>query len=252
VQNDHRRKPSPITHGGIRAALTQEQLIKLGTASCRRSFKAGEAIFTEGDNTTHSFIVLSGALKLTKIHPDGERHIIGLMFPDDLLCGAFKHRQTCSAEAATDLELCAMPQEAVLTLFGEAPDFERLLFRAAVSELESCRDWTLLLRGCSAYQRVTGFLRMLAKRIQPRANSGQHDGAAPLHFTLPLSRAEIAGFLGITIETVSRQLTLMKKQAVIELPCSRDSREVIVPNVWLLAAKEAASFTGNRELAIAQ
>ncbi len=224
--------------------LTDEQLRKLEGASRRKSFKAGEPIFNEGDRTTHSFIVTSGALKLTKLHPDGERHVIGLMFPDDLLCGTFKPNYTCSAEAATDLVLCAMPLDTVIGLFDEAPKLERVLFRAALCELEASHDWMLLLRGCSAYQRVAGFLRLLAKRAQPGSRSAGREHAAGVRFTLPLSRAEIAGFLGITIETVSRQMTLMKKTAVIELPSSHDNREVIVRNLALLSAHAERDFSG--------
>ncbi len=228
----------PIRHRGIRSVLSEDQLRRLESAARRKSFHAGELIFMEGDITTHSFIVLFGALKLAKVHPDGERHVIGLMFQDDLLCGTFKSHQTCSAEAATDLDLYAIPLEILTTLSAEAPGLERVLFRAALSELEGAHDWMLLLRGCSAYQRVAGFLRFLAKR-------GQQSAAGGVRFTLPLSRAEIASFLGITIETVSRQMTLMKKQTVIELPVSRDNREVIVPNVALLSAHAEHDPSGN-------
>ena len=141
----------------------------------------------------------------------------------------FKSQQTCSAEAATDLELCAIPHEILSSLAAEALGLERVLFRAALSELEGGHDWILLLRGCSAYQRVAGFLGRVAEHAP-------QDEAGSVHFTLPLSRAEIASFLGITIETVSRQMTLMKKRGVIELPVSRDSREVIAPNLALLSA----------------
>lgn len=250
--NNHRYRPSSITHGGIRSALTDEQLRKLEAASRRRSFKAGELIFKEGDKPAHTFAVISGALKLTKVHPDGEEHIIGLMFADDLLCGTFKPRHTCSAEAATDLELCAIPVETLSGLLDEAPQLERVLFQAALTEHEAYNDWMLLLRGCTAYQRVAGFLGLLAKRVLPKAAVSQNDGSVPVQFTLPLSRAEIAGFLDITIETVSRQLTLMKKKSVIELPSSRDSREVIVPDVWRLGAQAVNGFSGSEGPAMLQ
>jgi CRP/FNR family transcriptional regulator, anaerobic regulatory protein len=238
LQKPHGQNAYPIRHRGIRTVLTEEQLRKLEGAARRKTFRAGELVFMEGDVTTHSFIVVSGVLKLTKVHPDGERHVISLMFQDDLLCGMFKPHQSCSAEAATDLELCAIPLEALSSLIVEAPGLERVLFRGALSELEAGHDWILLLRGCSAYQRVAGFLRLLAKR-------GQQDEGGSIHFSLPLSRAEIAGFLGITIETVSRQMTQMKKRGVIELPVSRDSREVIVPNLTLLSAHAERDIAGS-------
>ncbi len=238
MQKLHGHNAYPIRHRGIRTVLSEDQLRKLESAARRKTFRAGELIFMEGDVTTHSFIVVAGALKLTKMHPDGERHVIGLMFQDDLLCGMFKPNQTCSAEAATDLELCAIPLEALSSLTSEAPGLERVLFRGALSELEGGHDWIMLLRGCSAYQRVAGFLRLVAKR-------GQQDEGGCIRFSLPLSRAEIASFLGITIETVSRQMTLMKKRGVIELPVSRDSREVIVPNLVLLSAHAERELSAN-------
>jgi CRP/FNR family transcriptional regulator, anaerobic regulatory protein len=229
LHKPHGHNAYPIRHRGIRTVLGEDQLAKLEGSTRRKTFRAGELIFMEGDVTTHSFIVVSGVLKLTKKHPDGERHIIGLMFPDDLLCGMFKPNQTCSAEAATDLELCAMPLALLSTLTAEAPGLERVLFRGALSELEGGHDWIMLLRGCTAYQRVAGFLRLIAKR-------GQAGESGAIHFSLPLSRAEIASFLGITIETVSRQMTQLRKRGVIELPVSRDSRDVIVPDLMVLSA----------------
>ena len=172
----------PIRHQGIRSVLNEDQMRKVEAVARRKSFKSGELIFMEGDITTHSYIVLSGALKLTKVHPDGERHITGLMFPEDLLCGLFKSHQTCSAEAATDVELCANPLEILSSLCAEAGAGTRLVPRG-LERAESRDDWILLLRGCSAYQRVAGFLRLVAKR-------GQQDQTGGVRFTLPLSRAE--------------------------------------------------------------
>jgi CRP/FNR family transcriptional regulator, anaerobic regulatory protein len=233
VQNPNIRNACSIGHRDIRAVLTDEQLHKLEGVSRWKSYRAGEPIFQEGDTTTHSFIVVAGALKLTRIHPGGERYVIGLMFTDDLLCRAFKPRHSCSAEAAVDLTLCAMPAGAVLSLCEEAPKLERVLFRAALSELEANHDCMLLLRGCSAYQRVAGFLSFLAVRSQPSGRAALNGEGVQTRFTLPLSRAEIAGFLGITVETVCRQMTLMRKRGVIEL---RDNREVFVPNLGILSA----------------
>jgi CRP/FNR family transcriptional regulator len=184
--------------------------------------------------------VTSGVLKLSKIHPDNRRYTVALLFSGDLLSGAFRPRQTCTVEAATKLELCVIPLEALFKLFKEAPELERALFRASVRELEACQDWALLLRGCSAYLRVAGLLLRLATRAQLSANPAPGNGA-PVCFPLPLSRGEIAGLLGITIETLSRQMTLMKKARVIEISGSRD---VTVPDVALLAAQAASDASG--------
>lgn len=230
----HKYDAPAVRHRGIRAVLTQAQLRELERASQRISYKADEPIFREGDETAYSFIVVSGTLKLTKMHPDGECRVIALMFADDLLCGTFKARQTHSAAAATDLELCAIPHEILSSLCSREPKLQRVLFQAALNELEAGHDWMLLLRGCPAYRRVAGFLQVLASRAQPQPV--EQDGAVRVRLTLPLSRDEIAGFLDITRETVSRQMTLMRNRGVIEFPVSRVGRKVIVPDLALLIA----------------
>lgn len=236
MQNLESGNACSISHSDFRTALAHNQLRKLEKVSTLKFYKAGETIFHEGDTRTHCFIVVSGAIKLIKIHPGGGRHVIGLLFQHDLIYRTFKPHHLCSAEAAVDLMLYAMPLDAILSLCEKAPKLERVLLQAALSELEANHDWMLLLRGCSAYQRVAGFLRLLAKRAHPGGMADLCEEGVQVRFTLPLSRAEIAGFLGITIETVSRQMTLMRKRGVIELPVSRDSREVLVPDLAVLSA----------------
>ncbi len=233
MRRGHRFKPCPVTHEGIRSVLTDEQLSELEKAARPRTLQAGELLFEEGDSATHSFIVTSGVVKLRKIHPNKERYIIGLMFPGDFLSGAFKPCQSYSAVAATDVKLCAIPHEACEHLFKDAAELERAFFRASLSELEACHEWTLLLRGSRAYERVAGFLLHLARRAQPSIGSTLRNEPIPVRFVLALSRGEIAGFLNIKIETVSRQMTLMRERKIIHLP---ESREVIVPDMELLAA----------------
>ncbi len=171
-RNRHRNaakiKAAPIAHEGIRSALAEPQLHKLEAASQLRRLRGGERLFCEGDKVTHSFIVLSGTVKLTKTHPDGDPRVIGLLFAGDLLCGACGPLRTYSAEAGTDLELCAIPVEVTSRLAEEAPLLERVLFQAALAQLEARHDWMLLLRGASAFQRVAGFFRLLARQASPR------------------------------------------------------------------------------------
>lgn len=229
-------EPCQVVHEGIRAALTDPQLIRLEESSRRVCLKTGELVFREGDKTSHTFSVISGVLKLTKAHCNNQSLISGLMFPGNSLFDVFKPRHTSTAEAATDIELCKTPLEAYWRLFGEASELERALFRACISDLEARQDWLLSLRGCSAYRRVASFLLLLAKH----AETGAHRmDPVPVRFWLPLSRGEMADFLDLTLETVSRQLSLLKKRRIIEC---RSKNEVIVSNIALLAAHASGGF----------
>ena len=104
------------------------------------------------------------------------------------------------------------------------------MFEMMVRELDVCRDWTLLLGRKCSYERVAGFLLMMAKRV-PQAVSGHTFNTS--QFELPFTRAEMADYLGLTLETVSRQFSRLKKKRVISLP---SSREIVIPDMELLSA----------------
>ena len=112
----------------------------------------------------------------------------------------------------------------------DIPMMERWLFEFTARELDLCRDWTLMLGRKSSYERVASLLLMIAKRAR-------YTGCAPLpenyaQFELPLTRSELADYLGLTLETVSRMIGQLKRKGLIEL---RSTREVIVPDIALLA-----------------
>ena len=118
------------------------------------------------------------------------------------------------------------------------PRLERWLFEFTVRELDHCRDWTLTLGRKSSYERVASLLLMIARRAR-------YTGQTPLprnlaQFELPLTRSELADYLGLTLETVSRMVGKLKRKGLIEL---RSTREVIVPDIELLAA--VANMDGN-------
>jgi CRP/FNR family transcriptional regulator len=117
-----------------------------------------------------------------------------------------------------------------------------------VRELDICRDWTLLLGRKCSYERVAGFLLMMARRIPQSAA-----GANSAHFELPFTRAEMADYLGLTLETVSRQFSQLKRKRLIALPSSRD---ITIPDIELLAAVAqmetcSEAFDGGQSRAIA-
>src|SRR5262249_47503346 len=129
------------------------------------------------------------------------------------------------------------------------PELERQIFIMTVRELDICRDWTLLLGRKCSYERVAGFLLMMARRV-PQIDSG---GVNSAHFELPFTRGEMADYLGLTLETVSRQFSLLRRKRLIALTSSRD---IMIPDVELLAAVAqiescSEAFDGGQSRAIA-
>jgi CRP/FNR family transcriptional regulator len=196
----------------------------------RRTVLANQYIFRDGDEVTTFASILSGIVKLSKTTSDGEQHIIGLMYAPEFVGHTFSGQHRFSAAAATAVELCSFPRPSFGRLLIDFPALERWLFEFTVAELDLCRDWTLMLSRKSSYERVASLLLMIAKRslsacAAPAGNS--------VEFDLPLMRSELADYLGLTIETVSRKISRMKSEGVIEL---RGTRSVIVPDLDLLKA----------------
>ncbi len=221
----------PVRNKSICAALSDEELAGLSKMSYRKRVKAHQLIFLDGDDADQYFNVVEGIVKLVKTSPDGEQHIIGLIYPSDFIAQPLSAQHTYSAEAATDVELCCFPRAMFEAEMKINPTLQQRLFESTVRELDICRNWTLLLGRKSSSERVATFLYNLAKRV-PLMGCG-HAEHTPIRFRLPFTRGEIADYLGLTLETVSRQLSRLKQEKVIELPTTR---EVVVPDLGRLAA----------------
>lgn len=217
-------------HPGLCAVLSAAQRERLLGIARRRVMPANHYIFSDGEEATSFASILSGVVKLIKTTSDGEQHIIGLMYAPDFLGHTFEPYHRFSAVAATEVELCMFPRAAFRRLMLEIPEVERWLFQFTARELDLCREWTLMLGRKSSYERVASLLLMIAWR-------GKHMRAGPApgnsaEFEIPLTRSEVADYLGLTIETVSRMFGKLKQGGLIEL---RSSREVAVPNIARLA-----------------
>ena len=213
------------------STLSGEQLERLSAMGRRRTVPANHYIFRDGDEALYFGAILSGVVKLIKTTADGEQHIIGLMYAQDFLGHTFGKNHRFSAAAATEVELCTFPRAPFSRLLDDYPQLERWLFQFTARELDHCRDWTLTLGRKSSYERVASLLLMIARRAR-------YTGQTPLprnlaQFELPLTRSELADYLGLTLETVSRMIGKLKRKGLIEL---RSTREVIVPDIELLAA----------------
>ena len=210
--------------------MPAEQIDRLTSIARRRMVTANQYIFRDGDEAVSFAAILSGVVKLIKTTASGEQHIIGLMYAPEFLGHTFSNNHRFSAAAATEVELCTFPRTSFSRLLAEFPAMERWLFEFTARELDICRDWTLMLGRKSSYERVASLLLMIARRAR-------YTGCAPLpdnyaQFELPLTRSELADYLGLTLETVSRKISRLKYKGVIEL---RGTREVIVPDIGVLS-----------------
>lgn len=228
-----------IRDKAVCGALDANEIKGLNQIARWRTYKAGDIILVDGAKSDMLANVVQGVVKLTKSLDDGRQQIVGLVFPPDFLGRVYRPDSQYFAEAATDVELCTFPKEGFERFMHDHPNLERRLLESTLSELDACREWALLLGRKSAEEKVASFLLMIAKRA-PRIGC-QHSGeAGPTKFALPLSRADMADFLGLTIETVSRQITKLKTKGVIDLVSTRDLSVPSLSKLETAAHQEAA------------
>ncbi len=217
-----------VRHKAICGALSENELKDLNRIARQRRIPTGQVIAADSDIVFAN--ILDGVVKLTKTLSDGRQQIVGLQFPPDFLGRIYAKESPYFAEAATDVELCAFPKDGFERMLRQYPDLEHRLFENTLDELDSAREWMLLLGRKTARERVASLLLMIARRA-PDVGCTHTPEIRFSRFSLPLTRADLADYLGLTLETVSRQITNLKKEGVIELV---DNREIIVPDVDIL------------------
>lgn len=230
----------PVRHQAVCGAMDEVQIKKLAQIAHRKKIPAGQTIISDEEPVDFFANVISGAVKLTKTLPDGRQQIVGLLFAPDFLGRAYSKSNPYTAEAATEVEICTFPNAAFERLVAEYPGLQHRLFQHTLDELDAARDWMLLLGRKSAEEKVASFLHMLARHSL--MTGCQHKGAPNIAaFELPLTRSDMADYLGLTIETVSRQLTRLKTSNVIRL---NTNRLITVPDLHRLA--RAAGYEDGR------
>jgi len=170
---------------------------------------AGEILFSEGEDAESVYEVTGGMLRLYKLLPDGRRQITGFATAGHLLGLAPEGICVYTAEALTEVTLRRYKRAAVERLIDEVPGFARRMLAATSQELRAAQDQMLLLGRKSASEKVASFLVMIAEQ---QARSGEDE------LDLPMTRSDIADYLGLTIETVSRTLSKLKQAGLIALP----------------------------------
>jgi len=193
------------------SAMKEEEIGELAEITTLIKAAPQETIFYEGDPADHLFNVTGGGVSMFKLLPDGRRQITGFLFAGDFLGLALHDHYSYSAEAITGATFCRFPRNKLEILLDKYPKFEKRLLQTASNELAAAQDQMLLLGRKTAQERIASFLLNLSQRAMRRGQTGDK-------VDLPMSRADIGDYLGLTIETVSRTFTRLKKEEVIELP----------------------------------
>ncbi len=165
----------------------------------------GRTMFWEGDEAKDVFLIDAGALRLCRGLSDGRRAIVGFMLPGEILGLAAGAVYPYSAEAIDEVKLRRMPRRRLIDDMDRDATLRPQAFMAISNELTRAQDQILLLGRKTADERVASFLLSMAERT----------GAAAREISLPMTRLDMADYLGLTIETVSRVLTRLQREGLI-------------------------------------
>ena len=191
------------------ASLSPQSAARLMAVSSLYRKAPGETLFAEGDEAESVYEVVRGMLRLCKLLPDGRRQITGFLSAGQFLGLAPEGVCVYTAEAITEVTLCRYKRSAFDRLIDEVPGFAKRVLAVASHELSAAQNQMLLLGRKAAVEKVASFLLLMA------AQAGEDEDGT---IELPMTRSDIADYLGLTIETVSRTLTRLKQDRLIALP----------------------------------
>ncbi|MDF1774494.1 MAG: helix-turn-helix domain-containing protein [Rhizobiaceae bacterium] len=172
---------------------------------------AGHRLFCDGDDADYIYEIMEGVVRTSKLLSDGRRQVLSFGYPGDIAGLSHDHFYHSDCEALSGVTLRLHHKNAFNVSFENEPDFNNELLKYAAAEVNNMQEHFIMLGRKSATEKVASFLITLMDRV------GQKNDCNTC-FELPMCRSDIADFLGLTIETISRTLTKLRAEGVIELP----------------------------------
>jgi CRP/FNR family transcriptional regulator len=168
--------------------------------------------------------VVRGVASLTQAMEDGRTQMVGLLLPSDFVGRPGRESAAYDVVATTDLVMCCFRKKPFEDMMMRTPHIAQRLLEMTLDELDAAREWMLVLGRKTAREKIASLLSIIARRDATLNLAGVE---GPLEFDLPLTREAMANYLGLTLETVSRQVNALKRDGVIDLV---GKRHVIVPD----------------------
>ena len=214
----------PIRHRAVCARCESDELAELEKIKYYRSYEAGQTVIWSGDRMDFVASVVTGIATLTQTMEDGRRQMVGLLLPSDFVGRPGRATAPYDVTATTDVVMCCFRKKPFEEVMMRTPHIAQRLLEMTLDELDAAREWMLLLGRKTAREKIASLMAILARRdatLKLRGTQG------PLTFDLPLTREAMADYLGLTLETVSRQVSALKRDGVIVL---QGKRNITVPD----------------------
>ncbi len=194
-------------------ALEKEEIDKLDMiVRRRRALSKNDHLYRCMDNFQSVYAIRSGHIKTYQVTEDGEEQVTGFYFPGEIvgLDGIGKNHYMNNAKALEKTAICEIPFHQFQQLTAEFPQLQMHFFQLMGKEITSDQQLITLLSKKTAEQRIATFILTISSRKSRHNQSSEH-------FTLPMSRTDIANYLGLTIETVSRIFSKLAKSDAITI-----------------------------------
>ena len=203
-----------IRHRAVCARCDVNELEELETFKYYRTYEAGQTIIWSGDRMDFVGSVVSGIATLTQTMEDGRTQMVGLLLPSDFVGRPGREGAAYDVVATTDVVMCCFRKRPFEQMMERTPHIAQRLLEMTLDELDAAREWMLVLGRKTAREKIASLLSIIARREASLAERPAQNGAS---FDLPLTREEMADYLGLTLETVSRQISALKRDGVIEM-----------------------------------
>lgn len=213
-----------IRHRAVCAHCEGDDLAALEKLKYYRHISAGQAVVWSGDQMDFVGSVVSGIATLSQTMEDGRRQMVGLLLPSDFVGRPGRTTAAYDVTATSDLVLCCFKRKPFEVMIAQTPSVAQRLLEMTLDELDAAREWMLLLGRKTAREKIASLLAIIVRRhasLHLRQATGAHS------VDLPLSREQMADYLGLTLETVSRQISALKRDGVIQLD---GKRHVLIPD----------------------
>lgn len=214
----------PIRHRAVCARCEHDELLRLEEIKYYRSFEAGQTVIWSGDKMDFVASVVTGIATLTQTMEDGRTQMVGLLLPSDFVGRPGRSIAPYTVTATTDLMMCCFRKKPFENMMLTTPHIGQRLLEMTLDELDAAREWMLVLGRKTAREKIASLLSIIARRDAALALSQPSDRIV---FDLPLTREAMADYLGLTLETVSRQMSALRKDGLIQL---EGKRHVTIPN----------------------
>ncbi len=221
----------PIRHRAVCARCETDELALLEQMKSYKTYSPGTAIVWAEEPLVSLGSIVEGVASLSRTMEDGRRQLVGLLLPSDFIGRPHQESVAYDVVAVTEVRICEFRKPEFEALLAKSPAIGARLLDMTMSELDAAREWMLLLGRKTAREKVASLLIMLARRVCT-GPIAVHPGGIIIE--LPLTREEVGDFLGLTLETTSRQMSALKRDGIIEL---QDMHRVHIPDLSALLAE---------------